>query len=52
MEIQKITCNYPTVLKEKNINRIITSNPPTSFPPKINKSWGVCGWQKNWSGKG
>jgi hypothetical protein len=32
--------------------RIITSNPPTSFPPKINKSWGVCGWQKNWIGKG
>jgi hypothetical protein len=26
--------------------RIITSNPPTSFPPKTNKSWGVCGWQK------
>jgi hypothetical protein len=21
---------------------IITSNPPTSFPPKTNKSWGVC----------
>jgi hypothetical protein len=28
--------------------RIITSNPPTSLPPKTNKSWGVCGWQKNW----
>jgi hypothetical protein len=46
-----ITCNYPTVLKEKSC-RIITSNPPTSFPPKINKSWGVCRWQKNWIGKG
>jgi hypothetical protein len=32
--------------------RIITSNPPTSFPPKTNKSWGVCGWQKNWIGMG
>jgi hypothetical protein len=31
---------------------IITSNTPTSFLPKINKSWGVCGWQKNWIGKG
>jgi hypothetical protein len=30
---------------------IITSNPPTSFPPKTNKSWGVCGWQKIWIGK-
>jgi hypothetical protein len=27
---------------------IITSNPPTSLSPKTNKSWGVCGWQKNW----
>jgi hypothetical protein len=26
--------------------RLITSNPPASFPPKINKNWGVCGWQK------
>jgi hypothetical protein len=32
--------------------RIITINPPTPYPPKINKSWGVCGWQKNWIGKG
>jgi hypothetical protein len=32
--------------------RIITSNPPTSLPPKTNKSWGVCGWQTNWIGKG
>jgi hypothetical protein len=32
--------------------RIITSNPPTSFPPKINKSWGICSWQENWIGKG
>jgi hypothetical protein len=32
--------------------RIITSNPPTSFQPKANKSWGVCGSQKNWIGKG
>jgi hypothetical protein len=32
--------------------RIITSNPTTSFPHKINKSWGLCGWQKNWIGKG
>jgi hypothetical protein len=32
--------------------RIITSNPPTSFSPKTSKSWGVCGWQKNWIGKG
>jgi hypothetical protein len=32
--------------------RIITSNPPISFPAKTNKSWGVCGWQKNWIGKG
>jgi hypothetical protein len=32
--------------------RIITSNPPTSLPSKTNKSWGVCGWQKNWIGKG
>jgi hypothetical protein len=32
--------------------RIITSNPPKSLPPKTNKSWGVCGWQKNWIGKG
>jgi hypothetical protein len=32
--------------------RIITSNPQTSFPPKTNKSWGLCGWQKNWIGKG
>jgi hypothetical protein len=32
--------------------RIITSNLPTSFPPKTNKSWEVCGWQKNWIGKG
>jgi hypothetical protein len=31
---------------------IITSNPPPSFPPKTNKSWGVCSWQKNWIGKG
>jgi hypothetical protein len=31
--------------------RIITSNPPTSLPPKTYKSWGVCGWQKNWIGK-
>jgi hypothetical protein len=31
---------------------IITSNPPTSLLPKTNKSWGVCGWQKNWIGKG
>jgi hypothetical protein len=29
-----------------------TRNPPTSFQPKINKSWGVRGWQKNWIGKG
>jgi hypothetical protein len=26
--------------------RIITSNPPTSFPPKTNKTWGICSWQK------
>jgi hypothetical protein len=32
--------------------RIITSNPPTSLPPKTNKSWGLCGWQKNWIGNG
>jgi hypothetical protein len=32
--------------------RIITSNPPTSLPPKTNKSWWVLGWQKNWIGKG
>jgi hypothetical protein len=32
--------------------RIITSNPPTTLPPKTNKSWGLCGWQKNWIGKG
>jgi hypothetical protein len=32
--------------------RIIISNPPTSLPPKTNKSWRVCGWQKNWIGKG
>jgi hypothetical protein len=32
--------------------RIITSNSPTSLPPKTNKRWGVCGWQKNWIGKG
>jgi hypothetical protein len=32
--------------------RIITSNPPTSLPPKTNKSWGVCGWQKICIGKG
>jgi len=30
---------------------IITSNPPSSFLPKTNRSWGVCGWQKNWIGK-
>jgi hypothetical protein len=112
-----ITCNYPTVLKEKNTNRnrkstactvcwiksvlhekkrreqenhnvgrfscsrcfsscsmyfsqqivqavlflfmfmffsfktVGSSNPPTCSPPKINKSWGVCGWHKNWIGK-
>jgi hypothetical protein len=32
--------------------RIITSNPSTSLPPKTNKSWGVCGWQKNLDWKG
>jgi hypothetical protein len=32
--------------------RIIASNPPTSLPPKINKNWGVCGWEKNWIAKG
>jgi hypothetical protein len=32
--------------------RIITSYPPTSLLPKTNKSWGVCGWQKNWIVKG
>jgi hypothetical protein len=32
--------------------KVITSNPPTSLPPKTNKSWGVCGWQKNCIRKG
>jgi hypothetical protein len=30
----------------------IVGNQPTSLPPKINKRWGVCGWQKNWIEKG
>jgi hypothetical protein len=29
-----------------------TSNPPTSFQPKINKSRGVCGWQNKLDWKG
>jgi hypothetical protein len=42
---------YVCVFLFKNCS-IITSNTPSSFPPKINKSWGVCGWQKNWIGNG
>jgi hypothetical protein len=41
---------FPHVFPFQNC-KIITSNPPTSFPPKTNKSWGVCGWRKNWIGK-
>jgi hypothetical protein len=26
--------------------------PKPLFRPKLNKKWGVCGWQKNWTGKG
>jgi hypothetical protein len=41
-----------TVKNFRVITITVTSNPTTSFPSKINKSWGVCGWQKNWIGKG
>jgi hypothetical protein len=54
------TCNFPTVLKEKNRNRKSTTCAICWLKPKdsagiirgINKNWGVCGWQKNWIGKG
>jgi hypothetical protein len=56
-----ITCNYPTVLKEKKTERVQPALSVGLSPyymrksvgkRKINKSWGVCGWQKNWIGKG
>jgi hypothetical protein len=42
-------CWLNSVLQD---TRIITSNRSFNFPPRINKSWGVWGWELYWIEKG
>jgi len=45
-------CSDVSSSESESGDEVIRSNQPTSFLPKINKSWGEWGWQKNWIGKG